>query len=143
MEFCGPQAENKGIEQFGQPEQKNERRSVTSQAPPVLPQRKPYLTGSPPSRQERRYRQDMSSDPIITRESGECQSKPFLNLRVWARESQLPIHKLISGPLKRAAAGTPAATSTIRRFSRTNSLSELPTSSTPKGSLLRPSKGIT
>jgi hypothetical protein len=36
---------------------KKKRRSVTSQAPPVLPQRKPYLTGSPPSRQERRYRQ--------------------------------------------------------------------------------------
>jgi len=33
----------------------------------------------------------MSSDPIITRESGRCQRKPFLNLWVWARESQLPI----------------------------------------------------
>jgi hypothetical protein len=29
----------------------------TSQAPPLLRQRKPYLTGSPPSRQERRCRQ--------------------------------------------------------------------------------------
>src|SRR5579872_4001035 len=37
---------------------KRERRSVTSQAPPLLRQRKPYLTGSPPSRQERRYRQE-------------------------------------------------------------------------------------
>src|SRR5713101_9759363 len=37
---------------------KGERRSVTSQAPPLLRQRKPYLTGSPPSRQERRCRQE-------------------------------------------------------------------------------------
>ena len=44
---------------FGQAGQKGERRSVTSQAPPLLRQRKPYLTGSPPSRQERRCRQDV------------------------------------------------------------------------------------
>src|SRR5258708_13966875 len=37
---------------------KRRRRSVTSQAPPLLRQRKPYLTGSPPSRQERRCRQE-------------------------------------------------------------------------------------
>jgi hypothetical protein len=36
---------------------KQQRRSANSQAPPLLLQRKPYLTGSPPSRQERRYRQ--------------------------------------------------------------------------------------
>ena len=35
---------------------KGERRSATSQAPPLLRQRKPYLIGSPPSRQERRCR---------------------------------------------------------------------------------------
>jgi len=38
---------------------KGGRRSVNSQAPPLLRQRKPYLTGSPPSRRERRYRQDV------------------------------------------------------------------------------------
>jgi hypothetical protein len=36
--------------------QKGERRSLVLQAPPLLRQRKPYLTGSPPSRQERRCR---------------------------------------------------------------------------------------
>src|SRR5215469_694997 len=30
-----------------------------SQAPPLLRQRKPYLTGSPPSRRSRRYRLDV------------------------------------------------------------------------------------
>jgi hypothetical protein len=44
--------------EFGQARQKGERRSVTSQAPPLLRQRKPYLTGSPPSQQERRCRQE-------------------------------------------------------------------------------------
>src|SRR5438132_12510558 len=39
-------------------EKKRRRRSVPSQAPPLLRQRKPYLTGSPPSRQERRCRQE-------------------------------------------------------------------------------------
>jgi hypothetical protein len=38
---------------------KGGRRSVIPQAPPLLRQRKPYLTGSPPSRQERRYRPDV------------------------------------------------------------------------------------
>jgi len=38
---------------------KGERRSVSSQAPPLLRQRKPYLTGSPPSRRKRRYRPDV------------------------------------------------------------------------------------
>jgi hypothetical protein len=33
----------------------------------------------------------MLSDPIIKRESGRCQRKPFLNLWVWAGEGQLPI----------------------------------------------------
>ncbi len=37
---------------------KGERRSATSQAPPLLLQRKPYLTGSPPSRQKRRCQQE-------------------------------------------------------------------------------------
>src|SRR5690242_4863628 len=37
---------------------KGERRSECSQAPPLLRQRKPYLTGSPPSRQVRRCRQE-------------------------------------------------------------------------------------
>src|SRR5882757_1655101 len=37
---------------------KGERRPVTSRAPPLLLQRKPYLTGSPPSRRERRCRQE-------------------------------------------------------------------------------------
>jgi hypothetical protein len=44
---------------YSMAEQKGERRSATSQAPPLLRQRKPYLTGSPPSRQKRRYRQDV------------------------------------------------------------------------------------
>src|SRR6202008_1850347 len=44
--------------EFGQAGQKGERRSVTSQAPLLLRQRKTYLTGSPPSRQERRCRQE-------------------------------------------------------------------------------------
>jgi hypothetical protein len=35
---------------------RGERRSARSRAPPLLRQRKPYLTGSPPSRRERRYR---------------------------------------------------------------------------------------
>src|SRR5258708_11461347 len=37
---------------------KRERRSAISQAPPLLLQRKPYLTGSPPSRQVRPCRQE-------------------------------------------------------------------------------------
>jgi hypothetical protein len=41
----------------------------------------------------------MSSDPIITRESGRCQRKPFLNLWDWARENQLPITLYRTGQL--------------------------------------------
>src|SRR5882762_4388963 len=37
---------------------KGERRSASSQAPPLLLQRKPCLTGSPPSRQKRRCQQE-------------------------------------------------------------------------------------
>src|SRR5437588_7472656 len=37
-----------------------------SQAPPLLRQRKLYLTGSPPSRQVRRCRQNLSHRTIIT-----------------------------------------------------------------------------
>src|SRR6476660_6792263 len=37
-----------------------------SRAPPLLRQRKPYLTGSPPSRQIRRCRQNLSHEIIIT-----------------------------------------------------------------------------
>src|SRR5207302_11364188 len=36
-----------------------------SQAPPLRRQRKPYLTGSPPSRQVRRCRQNLSHKTII------------------------------------------------------------------------------
>src|SRR5258708_13286704 len=61
-------AEHKAQNNSDRPNKERERRSVTSQAPPLLRQRKPYLTGSPPSRQERRCRQKMSGDPIITRE---------------------------------------------------------------------------
>ena len=52
---------------FGLAGKKGERRSVVPQAPPLLRQRKPYLTGSPPSRQERRYRPDVEC-PSIARE---------------------------------------------------------------------------
>jgi len=50
---------------------KGERRSATSQAPPLLRQRKPYLTGSPPSRQKRRYRPDVECSEY-TAGSGRC-----------------------------------------------------------------------
>src|SRR5229473_3977472 len=53
---------------------KGERRSATSQAPPLLRQRKPYLTGSPPSRQERRCRQEVAW-PEYTAGSPRCQNK--------------------------------------------------------------------
>src|SRR4029077_3927674 len=53
--------------------QKGRRRSVISTAPPLLLQRKPYLTGSPPSRRERRCRQECRVSPSI--ESGKFQSK--------------------------------------------------------------------
>jgi len=43
---------------FGKQREQKGRRPGSSQAPPLLRQRKPYLTGSPPSRQERRYRQE-------------------------------------------------------------------------------------
>jgi len=55
---CGLRPLFKAHRQFGQAKKKGERRSVTSQAPLLLRQRKPYLTGSPPSRQERRCRQE-------------------------------------------------------------------------------------
>ena len=55
-----------------------ERRSVTSQAPPVLPQRKPYLTGSPPSRRERRCRQECRVNPSIARDRGDFRASVSL-----------------------------------------------------------------
>src|SRR5258708_32931708 len=50
---------------------KGERRSVTSQAPPLLRQRKPYLTGSPPSRRELLIRQLGFVSVCNTRVGGE------------------------------------------------------------------------
>jgi len=46
-----------------------------SQAPLLLLQRKPYLTGSPPSRQEHRWRQSKSRDPSIAPDREICQTK--------------------------------------------------------------------
>ena len=40
--------------------EKGERRPVVRRAPPLLRQRKPYLTGSPPSRLRSRYRQGVA-----------------------------------------------------------------------------------
>src|SRR5260221_11190110 len=65
---------------------KGERRSVSSQAPPLLLQRKPYLTGSPPSRRERRCRQECRVNPSIARDRGRCQNERFVKLWVWAGE---------------------------------------------------------
>ena len=48
-------------------QQRREALGKESQAPPLLRQRKPYLTGSPPSRQVRRCRQKLSNEGSITR----------------------------------------------------------------------------
>src|SRR5712691_4642163 len=69
---------------------KGERRSVRSQAPPLLRQRKPYLTGSPPSRRERRWRQDVAWGEYSAR-SGRCENRDLFKFWVGARESQLPL----------------------------------------------------
>src|SRR5580704_3694892 len=71
--------------------EKRERRPVSSQAPPQLLQRKPYLTGSPPSRRERRYRQVCRVIRIIALESGKCQREALCKPCVWALESPLPV----------------------------------------------------
>jgi hypothetical protein len=55
---------------------KGERRSATSQAPPLLLQRKPYLTGSPPSRQKRRCRQECRV-PRVYRGIAELSAQAF------------------------------------------------------------------
>src|ERR1700721_3649835 len=55
---CGLRCLFKAQREFGRAEKKERGARCTSQAPPLLRQRKPYLTGSPPSRQERRYRQE-------------------------------------------------------------------------------------
>src|SRR5258708_18344550 len=61
---------------------KGERRSVTSQAPPLLRQRKPYLTGSPPSRREPRVRQEGQVTVSIARGSGKCRTNSLVNFGV-------------------------------------------------------------
>src|SRR5260221_11865014 len=58
---------------------KGERRSVTSQAPPLLRQRKPYLTGSPPSRREPRCRQAGRGWGGIDRDRGGVRRKVSVN----------------------------------------------------------------
>jgi hypothetical protein len=68
--------------------EKGERRSVTSQAPPLLRQRKPYLTGSPPSRQERRCRQECRMSEYNAG-LGRCQNKGWQLLPI--PHSCLPI----------------------------------------------------
>src|SRR6516162_2422963 len=70
---------------------KGERRSATSQAPPLLRQRKPYLTGSPPSRQKRRYRPDVECSEY-TAESVRCVRADSSGLQVvrGIRNSQPP-----------------------------------------------------
>src|SRR5258706_4212025 len=65
---------------------KGERRSVSSQAPPLLLQRKPYLTGSPPSRRGRRRRQQCRVDPSIAPEPGSCQQARFVEQWILASE---------------------------------------------------------
>src|SRR5258708_29477115 len=62
---------------------KGERRSVTSQAPPLLRQRKPYLTGSPPSRRGRRCRQEGRVRVGIGRGRGDFRTKVSVNFWVW------------------------------------------------------------
>src|ERR1700722_7393677 len=55
---CGLRRPFKAQREFGRAEKKERGARCTSQAPPLLRQRKQYLTGSPPSRQERRCRQE-------------------------------------------------------------------------------------
>src|SRR5258706_14537602 len=69
---------------------KGERRSVTSQAPPLLRQRKPYLTGSPPSRRERRCRQECPVWVGIARDRGECRTKGSVNFGFWQATNAKP-----------------------------------------------------
>jgi len=66
---CGDSPLNQFVKSQGIPTggTKGERRSASSQAPPLLLQRKPYLTGSPPSRQKRRCRQECRVPPSISR----------------------------------------------------------------------------
>jgi hypothetical protein len=58
----------------GQKEEKEKRRSANPQAPPLLRQRKPYLTGSPPFRQAADNDQ-MSHTQIITPNAGDARAR--------------------------------------------------------------------
>src|SRR5947207_14758935 len=58
--------------------QKERGARVVSRAPPLLRQRKPYLTGSPPSRQERRCRQECRVSPSIARDRGDVRTSVSL-----------------------------------------------------------------
>src|SRR5260221_9974528 len=69
---------------------KGERRSVTSQAPPLLRQRKPYLTGSPPSRRERRCRQEGRGSVSISRDRGDVRTNGSGNFGVWQATKPKP-----------------------------------------------------
>src|SRR5258708_37800439 len=69
---------------------KGERRSVTSQAPPLLRQRKPYLTGSPPSRRERRCRQECRRGVSVARGRGDVRTNVSVNLGVGQATQSTP-----------------------------------------------------
>src|SRR5260221_10330483 len=62
---------------------KGERRSVTSQAPPLLRQRKPYLTGSPPSPRQRRCPQECRARLGIARDRGRGRTNVSVHLGLW------------------------------------------------------------
>src|SRR6266849_5908545 len=79
---------------------KGERRPVRSQAPPLLRQRKPYLTGSPPSRRERRCRQECRVSPSIARDRGDVRTSVSLRFGFGQASKSKP------GRLKAQACGT-------------------------------------
>jgi hypothetical protein len=77
--------------EFGQAGQKGERRSVTRKRLSLLLQRKPYLTGSPPSQRERRCRQECRVVRVY-RGISEMSGQAFLSLRSWQARSRCLTH---------------------------------------------------
>src|SRR5215472_5163886 len=72
---CGLRRLFKAHGKFEEAGKKERGARYPSQAPPLLRQRKPYLTGSPPPRQGRRCRQKMSRDPSITPVRGDVRTR--------------------------------------------------------------------
>src|SRR5207248_1013253 len=71
---CAPDSHHGEFREAGQ----KERRSATHKRLPLLRQRKPYLTGSPPSRQERRCRQECRVSQSIARDQGDVRTSVSL-----------------------------------------------------------------